>query len=52
MVVGDHDLMTPVAQAEYLAGHIAGADLEVLSGCGHMVMLERPDRLIMARVAS
>jgi pimeloyl-ACP methyl ester carboxylesterase len=45
VVVGDHDLMTPVTQAEFLARHIAGAELVVLEGCGHMLMLERPDDL-------
>jgi pimeloyl-ACP methyl ester carboxylesterase len=45
VVVGDHDLMTPPGQAEHMAGSIAGAELFVLEGCGHMVMLERPDEL-------
>jgi pimeloyl-ACP methyl ester carboxylesterase len=45
VVVGDHDLVTPMTQAEYLARHIAGAELVVLKGCGHMLMLERPDDL-------
>lgn len=45
VVVGDHDLMTPPGQSEYLAEHIRGARLEVLAGCGHMLMLERPDEL-------
>ena len=54
VVVGDHDLMTPQPQAEYMAAHIRDAELAVLEGCGHMVMLERPDelnRLIQARAA-
>jgi pimeloyl-ACP methyl ester carboxylesterase len=54
VVVGDHDMMTPPAQAESLADHIAGAELVVLAGCGHMLMLERPDqvnRVIMARAS-
>jgi pimeloyl-ACP methyl ester carboxylesterase len=45
VVVGNHDLMTPETQAEYMARHIAGAELVVLKGCGHMLMLERPDDL-------
>lgn len=45
VVVGDRDLMTPMAQSEYLAEHIAGAELVVFPGCGHMLMLERPDEL-------
>jgi L-aminopeptidase/D-esterase-like protein/pimeloyl-ACP methyl ester carboxylesterase len=45
VVVGDHDLITPPAQSEYLAACIAGAELVVLEGCGHMLMLERPAEL-------
>jgi len=42
IIVGDHDVMTPPAQSEALAAGIAGAELIILRGCGHMVMLERP----------
>lgn len=52
VVVGGHDLMTPPSQAGYLASHIEGAELVVLPGCGHMLMLERPEdlnRLILGR---
>jgi len=45
VVVGDHDVMTPPAQSEALAAGIAGAELIILRGCGHMVMLERPAEL-------
>jgi pimeloyl-ACP methyl ester carboxylesterase len=45
VVVGDHDVITPVDQSEALAGGIAGAELIILRGCGHMVMLERPAEL-------
>jgi pimeloyl-ACP methyl ester carboxylesterase len=45
VVVGDHDVVTPLPHAEYLAEHIPGAELVVLPGCGHMLMLERPDEL-------
>jgi non-heme chloroperoxidase len=45
VVAGDHDLMTPLAQSEILAERIPSAELVVLRGCGHMVMLERPDDL-------
>jgi pimeloyl-ACP methyl ester carboxylesterase len=41
VVVGDHDLMTPVSHAKAMAAAIPGSSLEVLAGCGHMVMLER-----------
>ncbi len=42
VVVGDRDVITPLAHAEALAAGIAGSELLVLRGCGHMVMLERP----------
>lgn len=54
VVVGDHDLMTPLPQSEDLARRIPGAELVVLEGCGHMLMLERPDdlnRVILSMVA-
>lgn len=43
VIVGERDLMTPPRQASYLASHIRGAELVLLPGCGHMLMLERPD---------
>ncbi len=53
VVVGDHDLMTPVRHAEAMAAAIPGASLEVLAGCGHMVMLERRQEVdrLLARLA-
>lgn len=54
VVVGDHDLMTPELQSQYLAAVIPDAELVVLPGCGHMLMLERPaelNRVIAARAA-
>lgn len=51
VVVGDHDLMTPVAQSELMAAEIPRAELVVLAGCGHMVMLERPEEFNAAITA-
>ncbi|MCL2395871.1 MAG: alpha/beta hydrolase [Acidimicrobiaceae bacterium] len=45
VVVGSNDFFTPFQQAEALAGAIDGAELVVLDGCGHMVMLERHAQL-------
>jgi pimeloyl-ACP methyl ester carboxylesterase len=45
VVVGCDDVMTPPRHARALAAAIPGAELVELPGCGHMVMLERPDQL-------
>jgi len=45
VVVGTNDLFTPFGQAERIAEAIPGAELVVLDGCGHMVMLERHAQL-------
>ena len=45
VVVGSRDLLTPPAGRAPSGPAAAGATLTVLPGCGHMVMLERPDEL-------
>jgi pimeloyl-ACP methyl ester carboxylesterase len=54
VVVGTRDLVTPVRHGRALAGAITGAELTILEGCGHMVMLERPDDVdaILAKLAA
>jgi pimeloyl-ACP methyl ester carboxylesterase len=42
VICGSDDAMTPVRYSQFLAGAIAGAQLEILPGAGHMVMLEKP----------
>jgi pimeloyl-ACP methyl ester carboxylesterase len=42
VIVGDLDVITPPVQSEAIAAGIPGAELIILRGCGHMVMLERP----------
>lgn len=41
-VAGADDATAPVASLERLAGYIAGASIEVIDRCGHLVNLERP----------
>lgn len=41
-VAGADDKTAPVASLQRLADGIAGADLEVIESCGHLVNLERP----------
>jgi pimeloyl-ACP methyl ester carboxylesterase len=43
VIVGELDEETPLAYAEYLAGHIPGAHLEVIAGAGHLTPSEAPD---------
>lgn len=45
VVVGTRDVLTPPHMARVIAREIPGAELELLPGCGHMVMLERPGEL-------
>jgi len=45
VVVGSRDLLTPPRHARAIADGIPEAELVVLPGAGHMVMLERPDEL-------
>jgi pimeloyl-ACP methyl ester carboxylesterase len=51
VVVGTNDVMTPIRHARAVVGRIGGAELIVLEGCGHMVMLERHEELSEALVA-
>lgn len=39
---GDDDEIWPLANADYLAEHIPGAELVVIPGSGHMFMIEKP----------
>ncbi|MGH9081854.1 MAG: alpha/beta fold hydrolase, partial [Acidimicrobiales bacterium] len=45
VVVGSRDLLTPPRTGRALARLVGGAELSLLPGCGHMVMLERADEL-------
>lgn len=45
IVVGDSDQLTPPAAAQEMHDLIEGSELDVIPNCGHMSLLERPDRL-------
>lgn len=42
VITGSQDILTPVADAEELADYIPGADLVVLTGAAHGLMVEAP----------
>jgi pimeloyl-ACP methyl ester carboxylesterase len=42
ILCGDEDELTPVKYSQFLHNRIKGSSLEVLSGAGHMVMMESP----------
>lgn len=44
VVCGSEDMLTPVKYAEYLAARINQSTLQVIPDCGHMLMLENPDK--------
>ncbi len=45
ILVGDADVMTPLEHSRTLAAALPEADLVVVSGAGHAVILERPDEV-------
>lgn len=42
VVVGDEDVITPLADARAMQGRIPGSSLEVICGAGHVSNVERP----------
>jgi pimeloyl-ACP methyl ester carboxylesterase len=48
LILGERDQMTPLAAGRELAAGIAGSEVVVLSGAGHMAMIERPDEVLEA----
>lgn len=45
VICGQDDQITPPRFSQYLADHIAKAELHILPGAGHMIMLEKPDKV-------
>lgn len=48
VLAGDHDRLTPASAGEALARHLPNARFENLLGCGHQLMLERPQEVLRA----
>lgn len=51
VVVGEHDAITPVAEAEAMAAAVPGARFVVVPGAGHMTPMERPAAFAAALAA-
>ena len=48
VICGTQDRLTPPKYSTYLRDHIPGAELVLVEGVGHMVMLERPEEVSQA----
>lgn len=48
LILGERDMMTPVRAGKALAAALPNSRTVVLSGAGHMMMVERPDELLAA----
>ncbi len=49
-VLGERDIMTPVRSAQGVIDAVTNARVSVLEGCGHSIMLERPEALLDALI--
>jgi pimeloyl-ACP methyl ester carboxylesterase len=47
-ILGERDMMTPARAGKTLAAALPNSRTVVLSGAGHMMMVERPDELLAA----
>lgn len=45
VLAGAQDVLTPTKYTNFLAEHIAGAQLTIVEGAGHMLPMERPDEV-------
>ena len=43
VIVGGQDILTPVSQSRQIADRIAGAEMHVVPGCGHITFSEKPE---------
>ncbi|SHI72054.1 alpha/beta fold hydrolase [Desulfofundulus thermosubterraneus] len=45
VIAADQDLLTPLKYGQYLKQKLPRAELEIIHGTGHMIMLERPGKI-------
>jgi pimeloyl-ACP methyl ester carboxylesterase len=45
IVGGTADQLTPFSHSKWMHNHIAGSELDAVTGAGHMVMFEEPDQV-------
>jgi pimeloyl-ACP methyl ester carboxylesterase len=48
VICGTEDRLTPPRYSEYLVGRMTGAELKLIAGAGHMVMIERSEAVAEA----
>jgi pimeloyl-ACP methyl ester carboxylesterase len=48
VLCGTRDQLTPPKFSTYLRDHIAGAQLHLIEGAGHMAMVEQPEAIVLA----
>ncbi|URS59099.1 hypothetical protein JN756_21090 [Pseudomonas sp. Y39-6] len=48
VMAGDSDGLTPASGGQALAEYLANASFELLSQCGHQLMLEKPEQVLRA----
>lgn len=48
IIVGTEDALTPAKYSSFLAERISGAELKLIEGAGHMVMVEKGDQVAAA----
>ena len=46
LILGEHDMLTPVRSAQKLVDAIPGAEQVILSGSGHALLAEQPDPVL------
>lgn len=45
VICGKEDWMTPVKYSQFLAGRMPSAQIRIVEGAGHLVMVEKPDEV-------